>query len=398
MQRPDRPVLKGLGLPMSETMANILIIDDEVGMREGCRRALIPHQFSVQTAEHAVEGLRKLREGQFDLVLLDAMMPGISGLQLLERIHEVDPDVICVMITGYATVDLAAQAMKQGAFDFLPKPFTTDELLAVVRPALAERQRRQELRKQEAREKESLDLERTQQEVAKLDAIVSRFMLVIVHELRNPAGVIKNYLQLMRSGYLDADECNEYIERLDVRATQLLNMLDDLLELAQLKEIVSPVKLRPVAVADILEGVTRELRPVAEAKGLEFQVQVEAQPTMLAQPAHLRFLWTNLIDNAIRYTPSGQVRVTLAERDGQIISTVQDTGIGISTEELTRIFQEFYRSESAKAMVDVGTGLGLTIVDQIVKIYQGTILVDSVPGQGSVFTFTLPLATAGAAA
>jgi signal transduction histidine kinase len=381
---------------MSETMANILIIDDEVGMREGCRRALIPHQYSVQTAEHGVEGLRKLREGHFDLVLLDAMMPGMSGLQLLERIQEHDPDIICVMITGFATVDLAAQAMKQGAYDFLPKPFTSDELLTVVQPALAERRRRQEIRQHEAREKEALELERTQQEIAKLDAIISRFMLVIVHELRNPAGVIKNYLQLMRSGYLDADECSEYVERLDDRASQLLNMLDDLLELAQLKEIAGPSKLSPVAVAHILEDVTRDLRPVAEAKGLEFEVQIEAQPRMLAQPAHLKFLWTNLIDNAIRYTPSGKVRVTLAERDGQIVSTVQDTGIGISTEELTRIFQEFYRSESAKAMVDLGTGLGLPIVNQIIKIYQGSIDVDSVPGRGSTFTVTLPLATADA--
>jgi signal transduction histidine kinase len=382
---------------MSEKMVNILIIDDEVGMREGCRRALIPHQFNVQTAEHGVEGLHMLREGLFDLVLLDAMMPGMSGLALLERIHEYDPDIICVMITGYATVDLAAQAMKQGAYDFLPKPFTTDELLAVVQPALAERRRRQELRQQETREDEALELERTRQEIAKLDAIVSRFMLVVVHELRNPAGVIKNYLQLMRAGYLEADEWKEYLERLDARASQLLNMLDDLLELAQLKEMLSPSKLKPVALAPILEDVTRKWQPVAEAKGLEFQVQVEAQPTMLAQPSHLRSLWNNLIDNAIRYTPSGQVRVTLAERDGQVISAVQDTGIGVSTEELTCIFQEFYRSESAKAMVELGTGLGLPIVNQIIKIYQGTIEVDSVPGQGSVFTFTLPLAATGAA-
>jgi two-component system phosphate regulon sensor histidine kinase PhoR len=118
---------------------------------------------------------------------------------------------------------------------------------------------------------------------------------------------------------------------------------------------------------------------------------------MLAQPAHLRSLWTNLIDNAIRYTPSGQVRVTLAERDGQAIGAVHDTGIGLSTEELTCIFQEFYRSESARAMVELGTGLGLPIVNQIVKIYRGTIQVDSVPGHGSVFTFTLPLAAADAA-
>jgi signal transduction histidine kinase len=324
-------------------------------------------------------------------------MPGMGGLELLDRIREHDPDIICIMITGYATVDLAAQAMKQGAYDFLPKPFTTDELLAVVMPALAEARRRKETRQQKASEDEALELERTRQETARHDAIMSRFMLVIVHELRNPAGVIKNYLQLMRAGYVEADEWGEYLERLDGRAGQLLNMLDDLLELAHLKEILSPSKLLPVAVAGVLEEVTHKWQPVAEARGLDFQVQVEAQPIIMAQPAHLRSLWTNLVDNAIRYTPGGQVRVTLAERDGSVIGTVQDTGIGISPEELAYIFQEFYRSESARVVVELGTGLGLPIVNQIVKIYQGTIGVDSVLGQGSSFTFTLPLAAEHAA-
>lgn len=377
---------------MGETTANVLVIDDEVGMREGCRRALTPYRYQVTTAEHGVEGLRKLREGQFDLILLDAMMPGMSGLELLDRIHEHDPDIICVMITGYATVDLAAQAMKQGAHDFLPKPFTSDELLAVVQRGLEERERLQRLREEREREEETRQLERTQLEIAKLDAIESRFMLVIVHELRNPAGVLKNYLQLMRAGYVDDDEWGEYLEKLDLRAGQLLNMLDDLLELAHLKGEGKPSKPKAVAAADVLEEVERKFRPAAEAKGLEFDVQIQSRPTVLTLPGHLQSLWTHLIDNAIRYTPKGQVRVTLTEREDQMISTVIDTGIGISTEELTRIFQEFYRSESARAEVELGTGLGLAIVDQILKVCQGRILVDSLPGKGTTFSVHLPLA------
>ncbi|HSR35295.1 MAG TPA: response regulator [Anaerolineae bacterium] len=376
---------------MDEPIAHILVIDDEIGMREGCRRALTPHGYHVKTAEHGVEGLRELRGGQYALILLDAMMPGMSGLELLEKIHQHDPNIICVMITGYATVDLAAQAMKQGAYDFLPKPFTSDELLAMVRRGLEERQRRLALEQQKALEEEILQLERTRQEVAKLDAIESRFMLVIVHELRNPAGVIKNYLQLMRAGYVDADEWDEYLEKLDQRASQLLNMLDDLLELAHLKEMLKVANLKSVATAQVLEDVAREIRPVAEAKGLDFRVRIQASPTMSAQPAHLKSLWTELIDNAIRYTPSGQVRVTLDEQNMQMITTVIDTGIGISTEELTRIFQEFYRSESAREQVAMGTGLGLPIVNQVIKLYEGTINVDSVEGQGSTFTVRLPL-------
>jgi len=381
---------------MNASVANILVIDDEVGMREGCRRALTPHGFRVSTAENGAEGLRKLREEHFHLILLDAMMPGMSGLELLDRIRQIDPDIICVMITGYATVDLAAQAMKQGAHDFLPKPFTSDELLAAVQRGLVERRRRQALKEQRQQEEEALQLERVRQEAAKIDAIESRFMLVLVHELRNPAGTIKNYVQLLRSGYVDEEEKGDYLERLDLRATQLLHMLDDLLELAHLKEMLSPARMVPLAVADLLEEVARHFAPLAKAKGLDFEVQIRSRPAVMGQPAHFQSLWKNLIDNAIQYTSAGYIRVTLTEQDGKMVTTVADSGIGISTEELGRIFQEFYRSEAAKALVELGTGLGLSIVNQIVKIYRGTVQVDSVPGQGSTFTVCLPLGGPGA--
>jgi signal transduction histidine kinase len=104
------------------------------------------------------------------------------------------------------------------------------------------------------------------------------------------------------------------------------------------------------------------------------------------------------VDNALQYTPSGWVRVTLSEEAGLITSQVVDTGIGISTEEVARIFQEFYRSESARTLVPFGTGLGLAIVDQIVRIYRGSIQVDSAPGQGSTFTVSLPVGSSGVAA
>ncbi len=381
---------------MTAPIANILVIDDEIGMREGCRRALIPQGFRVSTAENGAEGLRKLHEEKFDLILLDAMMPGLSGLELLERIHQIDPDVICVMITGYATVDLAAQAMKQGAHDFLPKPFTSDELLAAVQRGLEERQRRQALKKQQQREDELRQLERVRREAAKIDALESRFMLVLVHELRNPAGTIKNYVQLMRSGYVDPEEQEEYLARLDRRATQLLNMLDELLELAHLKKMPGPARMVPVALADVLEEVVRQTAPAARDKGLEVEVQIQSRPTLKGEAAHFQSLWKNLIDNAIQYTPAGYIRVTLTEQDGHVVGAVADSGIGISTEDLGRIFQEFYRSEAAKAQVELGTGLGLAIVNQILKIYRGTIQVDSVPGQGSTFTFYLPIEGPGA--
>ena len=223
-----------------------------------------------------------------------------------------------------------------------------------------------------------------------MEAIASRFMLVVVHELRNPAGVLKNYLQLMRAGYVDADEYDEYLEKLDLRAGQLLSMLDDLLELANLKGRHGLGKPRPVPLADVLQTVAQRFRPQAEAKGLDLLVDIQARPTLPGQRAHFESLWANLLENAIHYTERGQVRVSLAEEGDDVVTTVADSGIGISAEDVTRIFQEFYRAEGAKELVSLGTGLGLPIVNQIVEVYQGTIQVDSTPDEGSTFTVRLP--------
>ncbi len=381
---------------MTQTPARILVVDDEVGMREGCRRALTSHGFVVTTAEHGADGLQRLREQAFDLVLLDAMMPGMSGLELLEHVHKRDPDTVCVMITGYATVDLATQAMKQGADGFLPKPFTSDELLSAVRQGLQERQRRLVRRQQAERDEEHRQLERTRDEMAKLHAIESRFMLVIAQELRNPAGVIKNYVQLMRSGYVDAEEWDEYLDKLDMRASQLLQMLDDLLELAHLKGTPGPAKLEPVDVASVLREVVRQSTPAARAKGLDVVLELKASPAVLAHRSHLCSLYTQLVDNAIAYTPAGaaadEVRITLDVDEGMVETSVSDPGIGISTEDLTRIFQDFYRSESAREEIPFSTGLGLSIAMQVVQMYQGRIDVESEAGAGTVITTRFPLA------
>lgn len=389
---------------MNAAAARILVVDDEVGMREGCRRALTSAGFRVDTAEHAADGLRKLREESFDLVLVDMMMPGMSGLELLERIRERDPHTACVMITGYATVDLAVQAMKQGAGSFLPKPFTSDELLTAVLSGLEERRQHLARLDQEAQEEDARQIERARQDLARLDAVQSRFMLVLVHELRNPAGVLKNYVQLMRSGYVDDDEWDDYLEKLDGRASQLLNMLDELLELSHLKALDQPPQSSPLPVADVLEEVVRELSAAADRRGVTVSTEVRSRPAVLAQRSHVRSLWSHLIDNAIQYTPGSgtqatrggsqppRVEISLTQNGGLVQGRVADTGIGIHTDELGQIFQEFYRSPAARELMPFGTGLGLAIVNQVIKLYHGSIQVESKPGQGCVVSFVLPAA------
>jgi signal transduction histidine kinase len=381
-----------------DTSVRILVVDDELGIREGCRRALTPHGFEVDTAENGPTGLRKLREGRFDVLLLDAMMPGMSGLEMWRQARQLDPDLICIIITGYATVELAVQATREGAHDFIAKPFTSELLLQVINRQLERRQLRREVERVQALQEEARELARAKAELEKLETIEGRFMLTMVHILRAPVAVLQNSIQLIRKGYVPPEEQPALLERAEQRAGELLTTLDDLLLLAYLKESVGLTKAETVSIADVLEGVLTTLKGQADQRGVNVSLKVADRPHVVANPDYIKSLWTHLLSNAIRYTSEGgQVTVSLrADREqGQVIGAVSDTGIGVATEDIPRIFEEFYRTEEAKAMQETGTGLGLPIVQQVVEKYGGTVEVESVVGQGSTFRFTLPLAHQG---
>jgi two-component system sensor histidine kinase/response regulator len=376
----------------------ILVVDDELGIREGCKRALTPHGFEVEVAENGPAGLRKLREGRFDVLLLDAMMPGMSGLEMWQQARQLAPDLICIIITGYATVELAVQATREGAHDFIAKPFTSELLLQVINRQLERRQLRHEAERVQALQEEARELARARAELQKLEAVEGRFMLNMVHILRAPVAVLQNSIQLIRKGYVPPEEQPVMLERAEQRAGELLTTLDDLLTLAYLKEGVGLTKAETVSVADVLEEVLTTLRGQADRQGVTVAVEVTDRPHVTANPDYIKSLWTNLLSNAIRYTPEGgQVAISLRvdREQEQVIGTVSDTGIGVVAEDITRIFEDFYRTEEAKAMQETGTGLGLPIVQQVVEKYGGIVEVESVVGQGSTFRFTLPLANRG---
>jgi two-component system sensor histidine kinase/response regulator len=371
--------------------SNILVIDDERGIREGCRRALTPLGYTVEVADTGATGLRLLREGSFDLVLLDLMMPGMSGVEALDRIREIDPDIVVIIITGYATVEAAVRTIKKGAYDFISKPFTSDDLSLVVSQGLEHRRLTLETRRLRAIEEEAKELTRANVELEKLDAMKSRFMLTVAHELRAPVAAIQGYLGLILDGYAGDDE-KEMITTAHHRCGELLEMIHDLLALAHMKEKATAVKKqKTVSVAAALDEVVDLMRAEAQRKGLTLTVKTSKRPEMLADDEHLKQLWTNLISNGIKYTPrGGSVVASLDEKDGRIVGVVSDTGIGIAGDDLPRIFEEFYRTPQAKQMEEHGTGLGLPIVKEIVETYGGSIDVESKLGEGTTVTFTLP--------
>ena len=383
-----------------ELKARILIIDDEDGIQKGCRRVLAEHGFHLEAAFTIKEGLQKIQDSRFDLVLLDVMLPDGKGIDIIPRLHERDPDLVCVVMTGYATVELAVQAMKAGAYNFITKPFSADLLLLTVNQGLEKRQLSRDVKRLKSFEHEVSQLwSLAKGELDGFDQLnrdfigPAAFRLTIAHEFRAPITALLSFLILLRKGYVPADQQDKIIDSAIERAQDLLDLVDDLMNLTTAKEELSPENLKLHHLAEDLEKVVPTLKAQAQEKGLQFSVEIKNRPLVETNPLLMDQLWTNLISNAIKYTlPGGSVTVVLDEQDGWAIGSVADTGIGMSPGEQKLIFHEFYRAPRAKEMERHGSGLGLSFVKRIIEGYNGKLEVKSEADKGSQFKFQLLLA------
>jgi signal transduction histidine kinase len=294
--------------------------------------------------------------------------------------------------------------MKAGACNFLPKPFSSDLLLLAVNQALEKRQLSRDVKR----------LKNFEQDVSQLWAVArgeldgfeqfnrdtigpAAFRLTIAHEFRAPITALLSFLILLRKGYVPPDQHDKIIDNAIERGQDLLDLVDDLMNLTSAKEELSPAQCTRHSLADDLEKVALSLEAQAQEKGLIFSIKIHTRPVVNTNPMLMDQLWTNLISNAVKYTPAGgSVQVTLGETGGWAEGEIKDTGIGMSAKEQELIFHEFYRAPQAKEMERHGTGLGLSFVKRIIDGYGGSIEVQSEPGAGSRFSFKLPLAGAAA--
>jgi len=219
-------------------------------------------------------------------------------------------------------------------------------------------------------------------------------MLKLAHEQRSPLAAIQNALDTLLQGYAktDAQLRDEMLNLARDRAATMLERVNDFLRLGAVRHAEIERNVRPVQLLDVLEQLIPEKRAQARWRAVDLHVDVpDSLPPVTATSEDMEHLLTNLINNAIKYTnPGGKVTVSLSEQDGGVVGSVEDTGIGISPEDLPRIFDEFYRAESAKELHANGTGLGLSIVKRVVDLHSGQLDVESEPGKGSKFTFFFP--------
>ena len=373
--------------------SNILVIDDELGIREGCKRVLSAQDYHVETAENGDEGIRKVLSGNYDLVLIDVMMPGVSGIDLISQIHQHNSDIVCIIITGFATVELAVRAIKEGAYDFLTKPFTTDELILVVNQGLERRQLFLETKRLQKIEADAQRLIEEKAKLEELDRAKLAFIQLVTHELQAPISAIITYIDIILNGYVTPEKQNEILERAQERAKEQLNLISDLLEFGRLKEIKSFEKPGLINVEVVLGKVLQELESQASEKKIKISTDISPGLGQINIAAnHMESIWTNLISNSIKYTPTGgSIDIFVKQENSNILGQVKDSGIGIPDDAKKYLFSEFFRAENAKVLNIPGTGLGLAIIKQIIEKENGKIWVESELNKGSTFSFLIPV-------
>jgi two-component system, sensor histidine kinase and response regulator len=372
---------------------DILVVDDEPGMRLGVARALRDHVvyvkdldcdvgFNVDQAETGEEALEKINANPPDILLLDYKLPGMNGLDILEQTSDLQGEkMLTVMITAYASLETAITATKRGAYDFLAKPFTPQELKNCIQKTAG--------RLIVTRQARKLAEERRR--------VRFQFISVVAHELKAPLAAIEGYLQIMKDQTV-GEKIEAYEPMVQRSLVRLEGMRKLILDLLDMTRIESGAKKREFEDVDLIELVRRSIEtvtPSAQQKDVTIRLEgVEALP-MRGDRGELEIILNNLLSNAVKYNrDSGRVDVSVEAVDGKAQLKVGDTGIGMTQEEADKLFGEFVRIKNQKTRNIMGSGLGLSIVKKLTQMYNGSIDVESAPDEGTTFTVRLDRETA----
>lgn len=369
----------------------ILVVDDEPGIRAGVERILrnfkvdFPfmdemYDFTVLEAETGERGIEIIESEKPDIVLLDNKLPGIQGVEVLEYVRGKKYDIVVVMITSYASLELAVKATHDGAYDFIPKPFTPQELKSSLENISKQLYLKRMTRKMKNEGKQ----------------VRFQFLSVLSHELKAPLNAVEGYLGIMKERQLgpNFDDYNEVIDRSIKRLHGMRNLIMDLLDLTKIESGKANQKIEHCDLVNIVRGSIDIMMPYAIQKDVEISLNAPEKLMKYVDPDEIEIIFNNLISNAIKYNKDGgTVEIDIYEDTSAKKTTlcVSDTGIGIKEEDKERLFGDFVRIKTAETKNIAGSGLGLSIVKKIVELNKGEITVGSVPDKGSVFTVILPI-------
>jgi signal transduction histidine kinase len=394
-------MMKGEVLRM-KNISQILIVDDDVALLQALPQALFLRidDVRIDTCDSALEALEQIQEYDYDAIVSDIKMPGMDGLALLEKIQELRPETPTLLITGHGEHELAVQALRGGAYDFIQKPIDRDYVVAALLRAIQTHQLRCQLREhQRALELHAQSLERVvqqrTQELIQANAAKDKFLSMVSHELRTPLTSLKMRTQHLRQ-HRERSESDDIVslglEDMERSISRLEVLINDLLDASLIETNMFVLHRKRCDLVDLcrhlLEEYTAGNGPALRFEAPGEPIEAEVDPDRISQ------VMLNLLTNARKYSPEGYpITVTLQQAGYEAIISVRDMGGGIPADVLPHIFEQYYRVPGVEVQTDSysGLGLGLYISRKLVERHAGRIDVQSVPGEGSVFSVVLPL-------
>lgn len=369
----------------------LLVVDDEAAIRSGIHRALrdfsvdFPFyeddfEFEIIDAESGEEALSIIEKDKIDIVLLDNKLPGIEGIEVLEYIKRKSVDCAVMMITSYASIELAVRATNNGAFNFIPKPFSAQDMKSAVESITKHLFLKRMTRRMKAEGKQ----------------VRFEFLSVLSHELKSPINAVEGYLRIMKDRQA-GDDIAAYEKMIDRSLTRIESMRGLIMDMLDFTRIESGKKNRSIVELDVIEIAklaVDSIYPVAIQMNVEIIPDFPETLIMKGDGSELEIIFNNLLSNAVKYNKeNGTVKFTIRKENESAIFTVEDTGIGMTEKEQALLFKEFTRIKTRKTKNISGSGLGLSIMKKVIDLNKGSVCVESEADIGSKFMVEIPLHT-----
>ena len=369
----------------------ILIVDDEAAQMKALCDTLRDQGYETAGFRSGQAALAALRETKFDLLLTDLMMPEMDGIALVRAARESDPDLVSVMMTGAGTIATAVETMKAGALDYILKPFELSVILPVLSRALTIRRLRMEnvALERQLRER-TVELEAANQEL-------EAFSYSVSHDLRAPLRAVDGFSQILlkESESRLSEREQQLLLKISSSAAQMGELIEGLLTLSRLGR--QPLSKRPLNLTPLVRQVLNELGK--EREGRQLEIRVSELPECLGDPALLKPIFVNLISNAIKFTRAKEraiVEIGWREQNGEGVFFVRDNGAGFDMRYAHKLFGAFQRLHNRDEFE--GTGIGLSIVQRVIRRHGGRIWAEAEVAKGATFYFTLEATEIAAAA
>jgi two-component system, sensor histidine kinase and response regulator len=367
----------------------VLVVDDEPGIRSGINRIMRNFRvsypfmdedfdFELLEADSGEKAIDIIEQQPIDIILLDNKLPGMDGIEVLEYIRKKQFDTYVMMITSYASLELAVKATTNGAYNFVPKPFTPEELRGAIENIT-----------------KHLFLKRMTRTMNKEGKTVRfQFLSVLSHELKSPINAIEGYLKIMKERQVGENlaDYDTMIDRSLERIKGMRTLIMDLMDLTRMESSKKAREIKKVDLGQVARISMDTMEPMAIQKNVRMYLDAPENLVLQSDSDEIEIIMNNLVSNAVKYNrEGGEVNVFIRHEDDVVVIQVEDTGIGMNEEEVSRLFQEFMRIKNEKTRNITGSGLGLSIVKKLVEdTYHGTITVKSTPDVGSTFIVKIP--------